>query len=777
MPQQAQSQGTKITRFGGIAPRFASELLPEGYAQVALNVKLTSGDLVPYHEQEYLLAASVPNPLTIYPAIISSAFYWMMWATDVDIIRSPVTTLITQRYYYTGDGIPKATDNNRATFYQTVTQAGNYTQLATDAEHTIKFTAAPFTYSLLAAATAGNQFTVVVHNAAGAGDITIDPSGAELIDGAATIVVGPGIKTRIRCSGTAWTSIVVTKYPYDSFDLGVPAPVAGPTIAFDTLAKAAGYTAVAGDSGKTIDCTATPWTLALTTSATLGNTWMAVVRNLGTGDLTVDPAGAELINNAATLVIKSGEVGIISCNGTSFSGITLVGGYKGYVYTWVTAWGEESKPSPSSNLLLLSSGQRAMVSSLPTAPPTGNFNIVSYNIYRTNTSNTGTAYQFVANQTISATSTYTDNVVDAALGDVIQSTFYEVPPTDLSGILNMANGMTAAFHGNEVCFSEPFKPHAWPAAYRYSVDYPIVAIGAIGNSLIITTQGRPYVASGNHPSTITVYPLDLPYPCLSKRALVNMGTGIMYPSYEGLVFVSGSSPTLASVQLITRDDWVDYYPTTMFGRYYDGKYFGNYVTPTGERKSFIFQNATDRLALLVSTNIWATAGFSDPQSGNYYFVQNNGLYQWDSPYSQLSLMDWQSKTFVVDKPVNLGAAKIYGDFTGPDYSADNAAILAANMALTDDGGYFAADEIADELEVAGDFMESFRSAGVNTLALFQLYTNKVLRWQRYVSSQTPFRLPTGYKADEVSVRVSAHFRIHAILLAETPAALEQMNAA
>lgn len=771
------SQGTKITRFGGIAPRFASELLPDGYAQEVLNAKITSGDLVPYREAEFILNASVVAPLAIYPIILNNDFYWMMWTTDVDVVRSPDTTLLTQRFYYTGDGVPKATDNNRATFYTTETKTADYTQLAADTEKTIRFTAAPFTYNLLAAATAGNQFVVLVHNSAAAGNITIDPSGAELIDGAATVTVAPGVKRRIKCSGSTWTSVVVTSYPYDSFSLGLPTPVTPMVIGFDTLAKAAAYTAVAGDSGKTLDATATPWTLALTTAPTLGATWILIVRNLGTGTLTVDPAGTELINGAATLAILSGEVGVISCNATSFSATILTGGFKGYVYTWVTAWGEESMPSASSNLLLLTSGQRVLITGLPSAPPAGEYNVRSYNIYRTNTSDTGVAYQFVATQTISATTTYTDNTVDAALGDAITSTFYEAPPTDLSGILNMANGMTAAFHGNELCFSEPYKPHAWPPKYRYSVDYPIVAIGAIGNSLIVTTQGRPYIATGNHPSSVTVYPLDLPYPCLSKRGLVNMGTGIMYPSFEGLVFVSSTSPQLATLQLITRDNWVDYFPSTMVGKFYDGKYFGNYVTTAGETKSFIFQNASDRIALLVSTNIWASAGFSDPQTGIYYFVQNNKLYKWDSAASQYSRMEWKSKDFAVDKPVNMGVAKIYGDFVGADYTAENAAIVVANALITDDKGYMGGDEIADEVEVASDVLTSLRSSSVDVQVLFQLWTNKTLRWQRYVSTSAPFRLPSGYKADIFAVKVSARFRVHAILLAETPAALEQLDAA
>lgn len=770
------SQGTKIARFGGIAPRFATELLPEGYGQVALNVKLTSGDLVPYHQPLSILAASVTDPLTVYPVIIDNAFYWMMWTVDVDVIRAPNTTLTVQRYYYTGDGVPKATDINRATFYTTVTQAVDYTQLLTDDEKTIQFTVAPKTYSLLAAATAGYQFTVVVYNSAAAGNIVIDPFGAETIDGGPTVNVAPGTKRRIRCSGTTWTSALVTSYPYDFYDLGLPAPAAAPVISFDTLAEAAGYTAVAGDSGKTIDCTATPWTLTLTAAATLGATWICVVRNLGTGVLTIDPNGAELINGAANLAIQSGEVGIISCNATSFSGVVLVGNFKSYAYTWVSEWGEESTLSPPSNLLLLTSGQRVIVSALPSSAPVGNYNIVSYNIYRTNTGDLGTNYQFVANQTITATTTYTDNVIDASLGAIVESTFYAAPPADLAGILNMANGMTAAFHDNELCFSEPYKPHAWPPEYRYSVDYPIVAIGAVGNSLIVTTQGRPYIATGNHPSTVTVYPLDLPYPCLSKRALVNMGTGIMYPSFEGLVFVSGTSPQLASVQLITRDDWVSFYPTTMFSRYYDGKYFGNFVTPDGEHRSFIFQNATDRLALLVFTNIWASAGFSDPQTGIYYFVQNNFLYEWDEPDQLLSTMDWKSKDFAVEKPVNMGVAKIYGDFTAVDHTAENAAIVAANAAIADDMGYMGGDEVAADVEVAGDVLTSLLSGTAAQQCLFQLYTNKTLRWQRYVSSQTPFRLPTGYKSDLFAVEVSASFRVHAILLAETPAALEQLDA-
>ena len=38
----------KLTRFLGEAPKISTELLPDGAAQNAFNVKLYSGDLIPY---------------------------------------------------------------------------------------------------------------------------------------------------------------------------------------------------------------------------------------------------------------------------------------------------------------------------------------------------------------------------------------------------------------------------------------------------------------------------------------------------------------------------------------------------------------------------------------------------------------------------------------------------------------------------------------------------------------------------------------------------------
>lgn len=80
--------------------------------------------------------------------------------------------------------------------------------------------------------------------------------------------------------------------------------------------KTAGYTVVAADRGKIINCDGT-FTLAFTAAATLGSFAFAV-RNSGTGTITLDPDLAETIDGVATVPLAAGESCIVVCNGTAF---------------------------------------------------------------------------------------------------------------------------------------------------------------------------------------------------------------------------------------------------------------------------------------------------------------------------------------------------------------------------------------------------------------------------------------------------------------------------
>jgi hypothetical protein len=78
------------------------------------------------------------------------------------------------------------------------------------------------------------------------------------------------------------------------------------------------YTAVAADRAKAFVWTAGAGTLTLASSGTLGDNWFILLRNGGTGTLTLSPTGGDQINSAATITLQPADSAIICCSGTAF---------------------------------------------------------------------------------------------------------------------------------------------------------------------------------------------------------------------------------------------------------------------------------------------------------------------------------------------------------------------------------------------------------------------------------------------------------------------------
>lgn len=78
------------------------------------------------------------------------------------------------------------------------------------------------------------------------------------------------------------------------------------------------YTAVAADRAKTFVWTGGSATMTLTSATTLGNNWFILLRNNGTGTLTVAPSGSDQINSSVSLPLQPSDSAIICCSGTSF---------------------------------------------------------------------------------------------------------------------------------------------------------------------------------------------------------------------------------------------------------------------------------------------------------------------------------------------------------------------------------------------------------------------------------------------------------------------------
>jgi hypothetical protein len=473
-----------LKNFGGRAPRNDPRELAANLAQVATNTKVWRGVLSSFRDYSNITTVTRAAPIkSIYRfgGGANETEYWFSFAQDVDVVRGPVKGDTQQRTYYTGSGVPKATD-------------------------------------LTLALTGG------------------------------------------------------TNYPVNSYDLGVPKP---------------GTTPAAAVTGTATD--------------------------------------------------ENSDVRV-------------------YVYTYVSVWGEEGKPSDASNSVTVKGGQSVTLTGLGGAP-TGNFSITAKRIYRSSVGNARSAYQFVA-EIPAATTTYADTKLGTELAEVLSSTYYDQPPTDMVGLVSLPNAVLAGFVRNEVCFSEIGLPHAWPAKYRTAVDFDIVGLGVFGTTLVVCTTGAPYLSSGTDPASMTLQRLEIQQSCVSRRSIVNVGEGVLYASPDGIVAVSSEGVELLTQQMFTRDDWQALKPSSIKAYLHDGRYFGFYDTGS-KQGGFILDPSNGQFFDL---DFYPTTGYTDLVTDSLYFVFNEQptIYKWEGS-NALRTYTWRSKKFITPRPCSFTCGIVSAD--------------------------------------------------------------------------------------------------------------------
>lgn len=352
-----------------------------------------------------------------------------------------------------------------------------------------------------------------------------------------------------------------------------------------------------------------------------------------------------------------------------------------YVYTFYTSFNEESVPSPPSALVTVGTGDTVILSGFENASGL----ISQIRIYRT----VGGSFTYV--DTIYPSGfvfpSYTDSKTDLDIvgNEALQSQHYYPPPADIKGIIGLACGSLAAFHGNRVVFSEPYQPGAWPPEYEKIFDYPVVALGTFGQTCVVATTGFTYLVSGNDPRSFSVSRIPDPYPCVSKRSMVSADSGVIYASSDGLIFVGSPSyvSSFAGVHVLTRDlmthdEWQAYNPSTITAGVSDGRYYAFYNTriihlpggPVGagfildfsSRLKSIISGAveentpTDRKDVLLSIDFFATSIFANPQVSLHVGIYDK-LYEWEGGFTYRALT-WRSKQYSFPYAVTFSAAKI-----------------------------------------------------------------------------------------------------------------------
>lgn len=459
--------------------------------------------------------------------------------------------------------------------------------------------------------------------------------------------------------------------------------------------------------------------------------------------------------------------------GTATPGAT--GTTRIYVYTWVTAFGEESEPCPASADVFWTPGQTTTLSGFA-ATPAGR-NITLQRIYRAQTGKTGTQLYFIAERAAS-TGNFVDNVSPELLQEPLPSAGWNAPDAGMTGLIALPNGMMAAFLGKQLCFSEPYRPHAWPEAYRLTMDYDIVGLGAFASSIIVATQGTPYIVNGTAPETMVSERIEQNLPCINARGIVDLGYSVVYPSHDGLVQVTPSGAVVITARMFSRDDWLRLNPYGMVADQYNGRYHTSYsysdVNGLEYRGTFIL-DLTGEQPFLIRTDVQPSAMYYDLPTGQLYLLVGNSIFEWDALSEPSATLSWKSKLFVLPKPTNFGAILVESDTAlTPEQvaaiEAEIAAIMAQNAII------FAQPSISGEL--GGSALNAFELNGDELLpipTLSRTVSVSIYADRKLVATvgnvNKMARLPSGFLAQQWEIEVSSDMAITQITMAGTGAEL------
>lgn len=304
-----------------------------------------------------------------------------------------------------------------------------------------------------------------------------------------------------------------------------------------------------------------------------------------------------------------------------------------YTTTLVTDWGEESSPSLVSDLLTVDSNDTVTIPK-PTIP--SGHGVVGWRLYRSNSGNQSAAFQLVAdiaatNAVLTASgafdyfdlvgASYTDAIPNSKLQEVIATTDWVEPPSNLAGLVGMSNGVMAGYFDNVLCFSEPYAPYAWPIKYRKTLKYPIMGLGASGSTVFVGTRGSPYLASGADSASMTEEEKHVKQACVSAQSIVATDTGAIYASPDGLCMADFSGVRVITQGLFTREGWQALKPDSIIAALHDGAYYFLWNNGTTSGCYALDFNA----GKLTQVQISGSALFSDQITDTLYVVNGTTI--------------------------------------------------------------------------------------------------------------------------------------------------------
>lgn len=392
-------------------------------------------------------------------------------------------------------------------------------------------------------------------------------------------------------------------------------------------------------------------------------------------------------------------------------------------------------------------------------------------IYRT--VGTGGVFLYVGEVSV-ATTTFSDTVTAANLGEELPTADSSPPPKNLTSLISLPNGCLAGIAGNELCFSDPYMPYSWPLRNRYAFSGVGVAAIAASNSVIVLTDTFPILYTGSDPEAMSGSTVETYAPCVSKRGVVDVGGGALYPSFDGLWLVSTQQVECVTRKLYREEEWTLLNPETFDAAFHDGQYYAAYVGQDDSRVLVIDITNPDSVTKVDEV---ADALYRNELDGKLYVAQGTKLYAWDVDTGRYYESEWQSVSMQFPAPLKLSCAQVHADFDAI-VPVDTSQITAneALIALGADAvaGHLDGTEILG-VELNGSYIVPVE-LDVQRRVQFTLYSSDVPVYTKNVTSSKFFRLPAAKSSELYSIGINTSVKVYDVTVAESVEELSRTSA-
>jgi hypothetical protein len=375
-----------------------------------------------------------------------------------------------------------------------------------------------------------------------------------------------------------------------------------------------------------------------------------------------------------------------------------------------------------------------------------------------------------------ANTTYSDTVpaTTVSLNAGISTLDTLPPPKDMHSIVLLANGVMAVLSVNQLCLSEQGKPYSWPTSNRYSFPGTGIALVAAGNAVIVLTDSYPLVATATVPeaATLTKIPGDTLAPCVAKRGVVDIGSGALFPSHDGLYVATTAGVRNITEALFTFDEWQLMMPDTFKAGFHAGAYYAMHDTVD---QPSMFMMHTKESDSVLEFNEQVDTVYGNPWDGRLYVGKGQHISQWDSDDIKRYTSSWRSKDFQLGRSVNLSVAQVQARWD--DFAEYDTSILEANEALMADvrnvNGEIGCFEVGDR-EIGSSLILPIPDQTEPSVQ-FTLLRDGDPVYTKQVTSSAPFRLPGDEKSDLYAVQISTTIPVYSINAAQGMQELKQAS--